>query len=161
MSVREYLDFVVRVLARVTAGVIAVLLALGVILALAAWATGAGWLMWFWLPGSAVIVLLLFVLIEAVRCQSQPFGAGRAPTKARHEVDGAAQSAAGPWPRRRQQRGPGIFSGRARASHAVASCANRIEKKLNRLDGARAGVNYAPEKARVAILKGRSGSGFD
>ncbi|MGI5222071.1 heavy metal translocating P-type ATPase [Nocardia sp. CA-290969] len=30
-----------------------------------------------------------------------------------------------------------------------ASCANRIEKKLNRLDGVSASVNYATEKARV------------
>ncbi|RJO77082.1 copper-translocating P-type ATPase [Nocardia panacis] len=30
-----------------------------------------------------------------------------------------------------------------------ASCANRIEKKLNRLDGVTASVNYATEKARV------------
>ena len=30
-----------------------------------------------------------------------------------------------------------------------ASCANRIEKKLNRLDGVEASVNYATEKARV------------
>ncbi|HEU4755473.1 MAG TPA: heavy metal-associated domain-containing protein, partial [Agromyces sp.] len=31
-----------------------------------------------------------------------------------------------------------------------ASCAMRIEKKLNRLDGVTATVNYATEKARVA-----------
>jgi P-type Cu+ transporter len=30
-----------------------------------------------------------------------------------------------------------------------ASCANRIERKLNRLDGVQASVNYATEKARV------------
>src|ERR1041384_298056 len=30
-----------------------------------------------------------------------------------------------------------------------ASCANRIERKLNKLDGVRASVNYATEKARV------------
>lgn len=30
-----------------------------------------------------------------------------------------------------------------------ASCANRIEKKLNRLDGVTASVNYATEKATV------------
>ena len=29
-----------------------------------------------------------------------------------------------------------------------ASCANRIEKKLNRLDGVTATVNYATEKAQ-------------
>jgi Cu+-exporting ATPase len=31
-----------------------------------------------------------------------------------------------------------------------ASCANRIERKLNKLDGVTASVNYATEKARVA-----------
>ncbi|MBJ7352008.1 MAG: heavy-metal-associated domain-containing protein, partial [Rhodococcus sp.] len=30
-----------------------------------------------------------------------------------------------------------------------ASCANRIERKLNKLDGVSATVNYATEKARV------------
>ena len=35
-----------------------------------------------------------------------------------------------------------------------ASCAMRIEKKLNRLDGVSATVNYATEKARVAIPAG-------
>jgi P-type Cu+ transporter len=32
-----------------------------------------------------------------------------------------------------------------------ASCANRIERKLNKLDGVTASVNYATEKAKVAI----------
>src|SRR4051812_15478033 len=32
-----------------------------------------------------------------------------------------------------------------------ASCAGRIEKKLNRLDGVTATVNYATEKARATI----------
>lgn len=31
-----------------------------------------------------------------------------------------------------------------------ASCANRIERKLNKLDGVRATVNYATEKAKVS-----------
>ena len=31
-----------------------------------------------------------------------------------------------------------------------ASCANRIERKLNKLDGVQATVNYATEKANVA-----------
>ena len=31
-----------------------------------------------------------------------------------------------------------------------ASCANRIERKLNKLDGVTASVNYATEKARVS-----------
>ena len=35
-----------------------------------------------------------------------------------------------------------------------ASCANRIEKKLNKLDGVSASVNYATEKARVSIPDG-------
>src|SRR4051794_39223943 len=32
-----------------------------------------------------------------------------------------------------------------------ASCANRIERKLNKLDGVEATVNFAAEKARVSI----------
>ena len=35
-----------------------------------------------------------------------------------------------------------------------ASCANRIEKKLNRLDGVEASVNYATEKAHVTVPAG-------
>lgn len=35
-----------------------------------------------------------------------------------------------------------------------ASCANRIEKKLNKLDGVAATVNYATEKAKVTIPAG-------
>ncbi|WP_437585151.1 heavy metal translocating P-type ATPase [Paramicrobacterium sp. CJ85] len=35
-----------------------------------------------------------------------------------------------------------------------ASCAMRIEKKLNRLDGVEASVNYATEKARVTVPDG-------
>ncbi|WP_245899806.1 heavy metal translocating P-type ATPase, partial [Nonomuraea indica] len=35
-----------------------------------------------------------------------------------------------------------------------ASCANRIERKLNKLDGVTATVNYATEKARVAFPEG-------
>ena len=35
-----------------------------------------------------------------------------------------------------------------------ASCANRIERKLNKLDGVRATVNYATEKARVRAPDG-------
>ncbi len=35
-----------------------------------------------------------------------------------------------------------------------ASCAQRIEKKLNRLDGVEASVNYATEKARVHVPTG-------
>ena len=31
-----------------------------------------------------------------------------------------------------------------------ASCANRIERKLNKLDGVTASVNYATEKATVS-----------
>jgi Cu+-exporting ATPase len=37
-----------------------------------------------------------------------------------------------------------------------ASCAARIEKRLNRLDGVEATVNYATEKARVAVPRGVS-----
>ena len=35
-----------------------------------------------------------------------------------------------------------------------ASCANRIEKKLNKLDGITASVNYATEKASVTAPEG-------
>ncbi|TLP72779.1 heavy metal translocating P-type ATPase [Nesterenkonia sphaerica] len=35
-----------------------------------------------------------------------------------------------------------------------ASCANRIEKKLNKLDGVEASVNYATEKASVSVTAG-------
>ncbi len=35
-----------------------------------------------------------------------------------------------------------------------ASCANRIERKLNKLDGVSATVNYATEKARVSVPEG-------
>ena len=35
-----------------------------------------------------------------------------------------------------------------------ASCASRIERKLNRLDGVTATVNYATEKARVSVPAG-------
>ncbi|WP_214411530.1 heavy metal translocating P-type ATPase [Sphaerisporangium fuscum] len=35
-----------------------------------------------------------------------------------------------------------------------ASCANRIERKLNKLDGVRASVNYATEKAKVDFPEG-------
>ena len=37
-----------------------------------------------------------------------------------------------------------------------AACAHRIEKKLNRLDGVTATVNYATEKARVSFADGVS-----
>ena len=35
-----------------------------------------------------------------------------------------------------------------------ASCANRIERKLNKLDGVTATVNYATEKAKVSFPGG-------
>ncbi|SEG98789.1 Heavy-metal-associated domain-containing protein, partial [Saccharopolyspora kobensis] len=35
-----------------------------------------------------------------------------------------------------------------------ASCAARIERKLNKLDGVVATVNYATEKARVSVPDG-------
>ena len=35
-----------------------------------------------------------------------------------------------------------------------ASCANRIERKLNKLDGVQATVNYATEKAKVIAPEG-------
>src|SRR5262245_65601170 len=36
-----------------------------------------------------------------------------------------------------------------------ASCAARIERKLNRLDGVQASVNYATEQAKVSFDPGR------
>ncbi len=38
---------------------------------------------------------------------------------------------------------------------SCASCAARIEKRLNRLDGVRASVNYATERAYVTSTGGR------
>ena len=38
-----------------------------------------------------------------------------------------------------------------------ASCANRIERKLNKLDGVSATVNYATEKARGELDPGAVG----
>ena len=35
-----------------------------------------------------------------------------------------------------------------------ASCANRIERKLNKLEGVTASVNYATEKAKVTFPEG-------
>ncbi|TMR88271.1 cation transporter, partial [Nonomuraea basaltis] len=35
-----------------------------------------------------------------------------------------------------------------------ASCANRIERKLNKMDGVSATVNYATEKAKVTFPEG-------
>lgn len=35
-----------------------------------------------------------------------------------------------------------------------ASCANRIERKLNKIDGVAATVNYATEKATVTVPDG-------
>ncbi len=48
----------------------------------------------------------------------------------------------------------GIPTGTARVGLAIggmtcASCAARVEKKLNRMDGVEATVNYATEKAQV------------
>ena len=37
-----------------------------------------------------------------------------------------------------------------------ASCAARVEKKLNRMDGVTATVNYATEKAKVTFAEGVS-----
>jgi Cu+-exporting ATPase len=58
-----------------------------------------------------------------------------------------------------RDRGPGTVTGPGGSTHQVelaiggmtcASCAARIERKLNRLDGVSATVNYATEKARVS-----------
>ena len=37
------------------------------------------------------------------------------------------------------------------AGMTCASCANRIERKLNKVDGVRAQVNFATEKARIVV----------
>ncbi|WP_123520537.1 heavy metal translocating P-type ATPase [Frigoribacterium sp. PhB24] len=42
-----------------------------------------------------------------------------------------------------------------------ASCANRIERKLNKLPGVEASVNYATEKAHVRVVAGVAGDGRD
>ncbi|UZJ29656.1 heavy metal translocating P-type ATPase [Streptomyces endophytica] len=42
-----------------------------------------------------------------------------------------------------------------------ASCAARIEKKLNRMEGVTATVNYATEKARVAVAEGSAVTAAD
>ncbi|MGW2818883.1 heavy metal translocating P-type ATPase [Streptomyces sp. NPDC001415] len=56
---------------------------------------------------------------------------------------------------------PGATSGAADVELAIggmtcASCAARIEKKLNRMDGVEATVNYATEKAKVTYREGVS-----
>uniref|UniRef100_A0AAU2V4Q1 Cation-transporting P-type ATPase B n=1 Tax=Streptomyces sp. NBC_00003 TaxID=2903608 RepID=A0AAU2V4Q1_9ACTN len=56
---------------------------------------------------------------------------------------------------------PGVTSGAADVELAIggmtcASCAARIEKKLNRMDGVEATVNYATEKAKVTFREGVS-----
>ncbi len=60
-------------------------------------------------------------------------------------------------------RGRGTVTGPGELSHQVelliggmtcASCAARIEKRLNRLEGVNASVNYATEKARVSYADG-------
>jgi P-type Cu+ transporter len=53
--------------------------------------------------------------------------------------------------------GPGEFNRQLELTiggMTCASCAARIEKKLNKLDGVRASVNYATEKARVNYAAG-------
>ena len=52
-----------------------------------------------------------------------------------------------------------MTAGRARSNSSIggmtcASCANRIERKLNKLDGVTATVNYATEKAKVTFADG-------
>ena len=42
-----------------------------------------------------------------------------------------------------------------------ASCAARIEKKLNRMPGVQASVNYATEKAHVVLPEGTDVAGGD
>ena len=58
---------------------------------------------------------------------------------------------------------PGTVAGPGEPNHQVelaiggmtcASCAARIEKKLNRLEGVNTSVNYATERARVSYVDG-------
>jgi P-type Cu+ transporter len=60
-------------------------------------------------------------------------------------------------------RSVGTVTGPGESAHQVelaiggmtcASCAARIERKLNRLDGVQASVNYATEKARISYVTG-------
>ncbi len=62
-----------------------------------------------------------------------------------------------------RDRSPGTFSGPGEPTRQVelaiggmtcGACAARIERKLNRLDGVSASVNYATEKARVSYADG-------
>ncbi|MGC0274291.1 heavy metal translocating P-type ATPase [Pseudactinotalea sp. Z1739] len=53
-----------------------------------------------------------------------------------------------------QQQGAGSAVELEIGGMTCASCAMRVEKKLNRLDGVEASVNYATEKARVTIAEG-------
>ncbi|MGH3936582.1 MAG: heavy metal translocating P-type ATPase [Pseudonocardiaceae bacterium] len=62
-----------------------------------------------------------------------------------------------------RDRGAGPVTGSGEPAHQVelaisgmtcASCAARIERKLNRLDGVQASVNYATEKARISHTNG-------
>ncbi|MGH3990741.1 MAG: cation transporter, partial [Pseudonocardiaceae bacterium] len=62
-----------------------------------------------------------------------------------------------------RDRSPGAVTGAGEPARQVelaiggmtcASCAARIERKLNRLDGVSATVNYATEKARVSYADG-------
>jgi P-type Cu+ transporter len=60
----------------------------------------------------------------------------------------AIDSAAGPTSPRRAASGPSVVDLRI-GGMTCSSCAARVEKKLNRLDGVRATVNFATETARV------------
>ncbi|MGC0141745.1 heavy metal translocating P-type ATPase [Pseudactinotalea sp. Z1732] len=53
-----------------------------------------------------------------------------------------------------QQQGAGSAVELAIGGMTCASCAMRVEKKLNKLDGVEASVNYATEKARVTLADG-------
>ena len=58
-----------------------------------------------------------------------------------------------------QASGPTVTDSEAEVELAIsgmtcASCATRIEKKLNKLEGVSATVNYATEKAKVSYAEG-------
>ena len=52
-------------------------------------------------------------------------------------------------------REPGTRVDLALEGMTCAACANRIERKLNKLDGVEASVNYATEQATVRFDPGR------
>ena len=79
------------------------------------------------------------------------------PTPATGSTPGTARQAATPLQRKQEPMSatpappdvPGTSVELEIGGMTCASCANRIERKLNKLDGVTATVNYATEKAKV------------